>query len=169
MDDYGRSIERIAKSEAHRGQSGFGLTGQASVIVDRYLADLSEWVGVSLADKRRSRDVLRAVRGLSKEDIARRLLLAGISVAMGKRFGVDEDDNKTPPDTAVWIGYNFACKTRLAASRTGTWGVTGLLTVPIFKLDNNDILVIVATDELWAEMDRFLHAPALNQYSAAII
>src|SRR5262249_20557357 len=101
--DYRRSVERVAKSEIYRGRSGFGFTGQASVVVNRYLADLSEWVDTSLADKRRSRDVRRAVRGLGNEEIARRLLLAGISVAMGKRFGVDEDDNKTLRDTEVWI------------------------------------------------------------------
>src|SRR5262245_54408239 len=107
MNDYSRSIERVNKSEAYRGRSGFGFTGQASVIIDQYLPALAEWVGISLADKRRSRDVLRAVRGLNNDEIAYRLLLAGISVAMGKRFGVDEDDNKTPRDTAVWIGYNL--------------------------------------------------------------
>src|SRR5262249_24830411 len=63
--DYRRSVERVAKSEIYRGRSGFGFTGQASVVVNRYLADLSEWVGTSLADKRRSRDVRRAVRARS--------------------------------------------------------------------------------------------------------
>jgi DNA-directed RNA polymerase len=91
----------------------------------------------------------------------RTLLLAGISVAMGKRFGVDENDNKTPRDTAVWLGYNFACKTRDVAHRVGTWGISGLLTLPIFQLDNG-ILVIVATDELQAAMDSFLRSAAAH-------
>jgi DNA-directed RNA polymerase len=161
MDDYGRSVERIAKSEAYRAKSGFGFTGQASVIVDRYLPQLAEWIGNSLADGRRSLDVRRAVRGLSNEDIAYRLLIAGISVAMGKRFGVDEDDNKTPRDTAVWVGYNFTCETRLAAFRTGTWGVGGLLTLSdVFRLDDNGLLIIVATDEVQGAMNRFITSAA---------
>lgn len=161
--DYCRSFERIAKSEAYRGQSGFGFTGQASVIVeaDEHLAALAQWVGVSLADKRRSRDVRRAVRGLNDEGIAARLLLAGISAAMGKRFGVDEDGNKTRRDTAVWIGYNFACETRDAASRTGEWAIRGLLTLPMFDLDD-EILVIPATAELQALMDGFLRSAAAH-------
>jgi DNA-directed RNA polymerase len=161
MDDYGHSVERIAKSEAHRGRPGFGFTGQASVVIDRYLPQLAEWIGVSLADRRRSRAVLRAVRGLSNEDIAHRLLIAGISVAMGKRFGVDEDDNKTPRDTAVWLGYNFTCKTRDAAHRVGIWGIGGLLTLSdVFRLDDNGLLIIVATDELHAAMNRFITSAA---------
>jgi DNA-directed RNA polymerase len=162
MDDYGRSIERINKSEAHRGRGGFGFTGQASVVIDQYLPDLAEWVGTSLADKRRSRDVRRAVRGLNNEEIAHRFLLAGISVAMGKRFGIDEDDNKTPRDTAVWIGYNFTCKTRDAAYRTGTWGIQGLLTVhTVFRLDNG-LLVVVDSDELQALMDGYVRGAAAH-------
>ena len=161
MDDYGRSVKRVAKSEAYRARSGFGFTGQASVIIDHYLPQLAEWIGASLADKRRSRDVRRAVRGLSNEDSARRLLLSGISVAMGKRFGVDEDDNKTPRDTAVWVGYNFVCKTRDAAHRVGTWGIGGLLTLSdVFRLDDNGLLIIVATDEVRAAMDRFITSAA---------
>jgi hypothetical protein len=108
--DYGRSVERIAKSEAYRGRSGFGFTGQASVVIDQYLSELAEWVGTSLADRRLSRAVLGAVRGLDNETIAHRLLIAGISVAMGKRFGIDEDDNKTPRDTAVWLDTTSIAK-----------------------------------------------------------
>src|SRR5690349_18256090 len=112
MDDYRRSVERVNKSEKHRGRSGFGFTGQSGVIIDHYLPDLAEWVRDSLADKRRSRAVRRALRYLDDEQIARRLLMAGISVAMGKRFGVDEDDNKTPIGIRTWIGYNFNPQTR---------------------------------------------------------
>jgi hypothetical protein len=96
MDDYRRSLERVGKSEKHRGQSGFGFTGQSGVIIDHHLADLAEWVRPSLADKRRSASVRRALRYLDNEQIARRLLIAGISVAMGKRFGVDEDTTTRP-------------------------------------------------------------------------
>jgi hypothetical protein len=102
----------------------------------------------------------RAVRGLSNDEIAHRLLLSGLSVAMGKRFGVDEDDNKTPRDSAVWIGYNFACKTRAAAYNTGAWGIRGLCTLTeLFALDNA-MLVVIATDELHALMDGFLRSAA---------
>jgi DNA-directed RNA polymerase len=160
--DYRRSVARVAKSEAHRGRSGFGFTGQASAVVDRYLADLSEWVAASLADGRRSMDVRRALRGLSNDEIARRLLLAGLSVAMGKRFGVDEDENKTPRDSRVWLGYNFACKTRDAAYNTGAWGIRGPCTLTeLFTLDN-DMLVVIATDELHALMDGFLRSAAAH-------
>lgn len=95
MDDYRRSIKRINKSEEYRGRSGFGFTGQASVVVNRYLADLSEWIGTSLADRRRSLAVRRACRGLNDGDIADRLLRAGISVAMGKRFGSSSPPQRT--------------------------------------------------------------------------
>src|SRR6516225_9337080 len=163
MHDLDRhySEKRVAKSETYRGRSGFGFTGRASVIVSRYLTYLAQWVGPSLADKRRSRDVRRAVRGLNDEEIAHRLLLAGISVAMAKRFGVDEDGNKTPRDTRVWLGYNFACETRDAAFRTGEWAIRGLLTLPIFDLDD-EILVIPATTELHALMDGFLRSKAAH-------
>jgi DNA-directed RNA polymerase len=160
--DYRRSLKRVAKSETYRGRSGFGFTGQASVVRNEYLAALAQWVGVSLADKRRSRDVRRAVRGLNDEDVAARLLLAGISAAMAKRFGVDEDGNKTPRDTTVWIGYNFACATRDAAYRTGVWAIRGLLTLPFFKLDEDGILVIVDTDELQDLMGGFLRSAAAH-------
>jgi DNA-directed RNA polymerase len=168
MQDRDRyySEKRVAKSEAYRARRlGDGFTGQASVIVDRYLPDLAEWIGANLADKRRSWAVRRAMRGLTNEDGARRLLLAGISVTMGKRFGVDEDDNKTARDVAIWIGYNFVCETRDAAKRVGDWAIRGLCTLPIFKPDKHEGLTILAgdvDDELRAAMAGWLRAAAAH-------
>jgi DNA-directed RNA polymerase len=73
------------------------------------------------------------------ENLALRLLIAGISVCDSNTLGTDKYGEKTFRDIALWIGRNLSCQGELAL-RVGGWGVEMLRTLPIFVLEAGDVL-----------------------------
>jgi len=100
----------------------------------------------------RPKPVWRALRGIKEEDLALRLLVAGISVCADDVLGADRDGEKNFHDTALWIGRNLGHRGETAL-RVGVWGIDMLLSLPLFELAADDVLVIPLTDRLDAFLD----------------
>jgi hypothetical protein len=96
-DDFDRSLQRILDSEEARALlTGFGTTKQGQVIVREYLPSLAEIIRANRASPDiRERAVWRPLKGISIEDIAARLLIAGISACWDDTLGADDEGHKT--------------------------------------------------------------------------
>src|SRR5262245_6677858 len=111
---------------------------------DGQLAEqLSKWreVGPSV----RNVDVLRAIKDLDDEELAFRLLVAGISVSEANKLGSDDDGVKNFRATAEWIGRNLGQQRGELGIKVGAWGINRLIELPIFALDVGDILKLTAS------------------------
>ena len=143
-DDYDRSVERVARSEDQLARlTGFGTTKQGRTLARQYCPQLADNIGTN----RGSRAVRKALRGIKDEDLAFRLLVAGVSVCYAKNLGVDSDGQKNFRDIALWIGRNLGQRGKLGLE-VGAWGINRLLYLPIFDLVDTDVLDIPLTNSL---------------------
>jgi DNA-directed RNA polymerase len=96
------------------------------------IAQLAVRIG---ADRAIARDkaVWRALKDIDDEEIALRLLVAGITVCGSDSLGTDEEGDKNFRDIALWIGQQFGCGRELGL-KVGAWGVNMLLVLPVFEL-----------------------------------
>src|SRR5690242_2696821 len=81
-----RSLERIIKQEEKCADSaGFAVTRQGQAIRRKYEAQLAEIIGT---ERRRSRrcnnDAWKALRGVENDDLALRLIIAGMNICAGE-------------------------------------------------------------------------------------
>jgi hypothetical protein len=84
-------------------------------------------------------------------------LVAGISACYASDLGIDSEGQKNCRDIALWIARNLApVRDRKLAAKVGAWGINRLLALPIFDLDENDVLELVLTDPLDALLDGVL-------------
>src|SRR5262245_1512211 len=155
-DDLDQTASRLFDNEAHRTRTnGFGTTKQGQHLAHQYrqllahnigiergrtrrpdgqLAEqLSKWLKVS--PSARNVDVLRAIKDLDDEELAFRLLVAGISVSEANNLGADDDGVKNFRATAEWIGRNLGQQRGELCVKVGAWGINRLIELRIFALD----------------------------------
>ena len=139
------SVERLVDSQDHRARAtGLGTTREAQAVVRRHWKPLADRIAADRTLGRRDKTVWGALRGISDDDLALRLLVAGISVGGSDELGADRDGQKTFRDTALWIGRNL-CPRHGAEMRlkVGAWGINLLLeALPFFALAPGDILIL---------------------------
>ena len=152
-DDYDRSLERVARSEDQRAKlSGFGTTKQGQALARRYHTRLADKIGAARATGH-PKPIWKALRGLENDDLALRLLIAGVSVCYAPDLGSDSDGQKNFRDIALWIGRNLGQRGELGF-KVGAWGVDMLLSLPIFELVDGDVLDIPLTERLGCLLKR---------------
>jgi DNA-directed RNA polymerase len=146
-NDFARSLERVARSEAQRANlSGFGTTRQGQALARHYHTRLAETINASRATGR-PKHIWKALRGHENDYLALRLLIAGVSVCYAPDLGSDDDGQKNFRDIALWIGRNLGQRGR-ATIEVGGWGINILLSLPLFELAAGDVLHIPETDDL---------------------
>ena len=152
------SVERLVNSQDYRARAtGLGTTREAQAVVRQHWKPLADRIAIDRTLGRRDKTVWGALKGISDDDLALRLLVAGISVGGSDELGVDRDDQKTFRDTALWIGRNL-CPRHGAEMRlkVGAWGVGLLLEAlpSFFALTAADVLFL--TESVYDLMDGVL-------------
>jgi DNA-directed RNA polymerase len=153
VNEYERSIKRVVDNEERRADiTGFGSTRQGRALIRRYQKQLAETIN---ADRVRRGVIWMAMDGLKDDDdLAICLLFAGLSACA-------RNDGQTFRDTALCIGGSLGQRGKLAL-KVGVWGIQMLLTLPIFTLEDGDVLTLRLTDSL----DNFLDG-VLERYICA--
>ena len=156
-NDLDRSAERLARSEETRASlTGFGTNKQGQAIERQFHDQLADDIAANRGDHRRERPVWAALKGIKIDDLALRLLTAGITVCADDGLGVDDDGQKNFRDIALWIARNLvAVQDRELALKIGTWGINRLLSLPIFE-ESDGVLELVLTDRLDTLLDDVL-------------
>ena len=156
-NDFARSLERVAHTEDQRAKlGGFGTTRQGQALVRQYWEQLADIIAINRAAPAiRERLVWKALKGIKDDDLAVRLLIAGVSVSYAPGLGCDDDGQKNFRNIALWIGRNLGQKGELGF-RVGAWGVDMLLSLPIFALVDGGVLDIPLTERLDALLDDVL-------------
>src|SRR6516225_691404 len=136
-DDIERSFERLNRPQEYlEATQGLGATRPGRHARDTYWPQLAEEIHDSRA-KSRDKVLLRTLRGLSDNDLAKDLLAIGMNVGASDRLGADrKTGNKTYRDTAEVIGNNLVphCRERKLRIKVGDWGIERLRKLPIFSL-----------------------------------
>ena len=156
-NDLDRSAERLARSEETRARlTGFGTNKQGQAIQRQFHHQLADDIAANRGDQRRERPVWAALKGIKIDDLALRLLTAGITVCADDGLGVDNDGQKNFRDIALWIARNLvSVQDRELALKIGTWGINRLLSLPIFE-ESDGVLELVLTDRLDTLLDDVL-------------
>jgi DNA-directed RNA polymerase, mitochondrial len=159
MSDIDNTIERRLKAEYFRTDHlGFGLSRQGLGLAEPYVQRLAQIIATDRAGPsnplweslqklwRPDRELRRALKDLDDDDIARRLLLVGISICFNERLGADDDGTKNYRDIAIAIGGCLGRRGKVGL-KLGGWGINMLTELPLFTLDDNDVLTLSLTDE----------------------
>ena len=157
-NDLDRSVERLARSEETRARlTGFGTTKQGQAIERQLHDQLADIIVANRGSHRRERPVWGALKDIKTDDLALRLLTAGITVSYASDLGVDDEGEKNYREIALWIARNLvAVRDRQLALKVGTWGINQLCELPIFELRDDGILELVLTDQLDTFLDDVL-------------
>jgi DNA-directed RNA polymerase, mitochondrial len=163
LHDHGRSVKRVAKDEdRRRRQYGWGLTRESAALRRKYIGQLTKaiatdrlrpqrdkavwgalrvWTTATRSDQKEGRaDVLKkGLWGCNDQDIARQLFHVGASAAASSVAGTDKERRKTARSVCEWIGENFNFR-RETAVKFGMWACDMLLNLPIFFLDEDNVL-----------------------------
>jgi hypothetical protein len=151
--DLHHSAERLAKSEEYRARAaGFGTTKQGQALTRQYRERLADRISADRALGRRDKVVRGALKDIDDDDLALRLLVAGISVCGSNTLGVDDDGEENFREMAAWIGRNLG-QHRDIGLRVGGWGINMLTTLPVFELDGD---ILTPTDSVHELMDDVL-------------
>ena len=120
---------------------GYGFTRQGQALTRKYRDQLADNIR---AERILARDKVlwRAIKDFDDETLAVKLLVAGISVCGGEKIGTDKDGEKNFTKIALWIGRNLCITDGEITFKVGAWGVRLLLTLPVFDLVGEDILVL---------------------------
>jgi len=159
MNDIDNTIERRLKTEYFRADHlGFGVSKQGVGLAERYVPRLAQIVAADRAGPsnplweplqkvwRPDRELRRALKDMTDDDIAWRLLIVGISICFNERLGVDDDEIKNFRDIAIVIGACLGRRGEIGL-KLGGWGIRMLRKLPLFTLDDNDVLTLSLTDE----------------------
>src|SRR6516164_4352905 len=108
MNDIDNTIERRLKTEYFRADHlGFGVSKQGVGLAERYVPRLAQIVAADRAGPsnplweplqkvwRPDRELRRALKDMTDDDIAWRLLIVGISICFNERLGVDDTKSRT--------------------------------------------------------------------------
>ena len=150
MNELHRNAERIAAAEESRARlTGFGTTKQGRAIGRHYHDQLVDIIAANRrTPDRRERAVWGALRSIEIDDLARRLLIAGITVSCA--------DDDSFADVALWVARNLiSIRDRNLALKVGTWGVNRLCELPIFEF-RDGVLTLELTDQLDVFLDDVL-------------
>jgi hypothetical protein len=159
MSDIDNTIERrLEKTEYFKVEHlGFGLSRQGLGLAEPYVQRLTQIIAADRAGPsnplweplqklwRPDGGLWRALKDLDDDDIARRLLLVGISVCFNERLGADGDGVKNFRDIALVIGSCLGRRGKIGL-KVGAWGIRMLTQLPLFTLDG-EILTLSLTDE----------------------
>jgi len=144
--DIGRSFDRLNRSEEYKARTlGRGLNKQGQALTRKYLRQLSDVIAADRAASRRDRSLWLVLKDIDHEELALRLLIAGIS-ATDARVGVDDNGDKDFLHQCLWIGCNLLDGRRHKRElqfKLGAWGAEMLLTLPAFA-PVGDILTLAA-------------------------
>jgi hypothetical protein len=157
--DLNRSIGRLAKSEDTRAAlTGFGTNKQGQAITRLYLGPLADAIAANrTAPAIRERPIWRVLKDVRTDDLALRLLVAGITVSYASDLGTDSDGQKNFRDVALWIARNLVnIRDRDPLVRVGEWGVNRLLSLAIFRRGDDDIIELDLSAPLDALLDEVL-------------
>lgn len=147
-NDQDRSLARVVGSEDNRAKLfGFGATRQGSALVRQHRQQLADRIRADRVAGR-GKPVWRALRGIDNEDLADRLLIAGITVCASDELGADKRGQKNYRDIALFFGRQFGKRRDEIALKVGEWGVNMLLTLPIFAIEGAGVLTLVLTNAL---------------------
>jgi len=143
--DLDRSFERLNRHEEFRSHTtGYGTTRQSQALTRKYLGQLADRIRADRA-RPRNRKPWRALKDIDDETLALRLLVAGISVCGSDTLGADKDNGeKNFRDIALCIARNIGIKDdddRELLLRVGNWSINMLLTLPIFVLGADHVLL----------------------------
>src|SRR5215831_4303992 len=110
--DLDRSLDRLLRGEDQRAKlGGFGITKQGRAIARKYRERLADIIEVNRAQAR-DKAVWKTLRGVSIDDLALRLLIAGISVCATQGLGNDSDGHPNLLKQSLWIGRQLGCDER---------------------------------------------------------
>ena len=157
--DLNLSAKRIADSEDSRARlSGFGTTKQGRAIERQFHEQLADIITANRnAPAPRERSVWGALKGIKIDDLALRLLTAGITVCFAADLGADDDGQKNFRAIALWISRNLvSTRDRELAFKVGVWGINRLCELPIFELGDDDVLELILSDSLDALLSDLL-------------
>jgi DNA-directed RNA polymerase, mitochondrial len=142
--DLDKSVERLVDAEGRTAYSvGHSLTRQGQALTAKYLPVLIGLIEAERARRRSDWAIWPSLKPIKNEDLARRLLVAGINVAAAKDLGADrETGQKTYRDIALWMGRQFGERGEIGF-KLGAWAVDLLSLLPCFDLAG-DILVLAA-------------------------
>src|SRR5262249_53468903 len=154
---FDRSLDLVLNREDFRaGALGFGHTDQGRRLVDQYRQQLAFNIAADRAVAR-NKTVWDALGGIDDDTLAKRLLLAGVSLCHSESIGADgETGEKNLRDSTLWIGRSLCLDGRQVGLnfKVGRWGIGLLATLPIFILRDDGLIDI----ELTAAQDEFLTA-----------
>jgi hypothetical protein len=88
----------------------------------QFREQLAGYITADRTNGHRDKNVWRALKGISDDALAIRLLVAGISVAEGGDLGTDDDGEKNLRDQARWIGRQFGQQS-VPGLKVGAWGI----------------------------------------------
>jgi hypothetical protein len=147
IDPFEYTRERVLKSEEYRADtSGFATNIQGQAITRRYLPELEEAIRADHSRSQHDKDLWRELKKIN--DLAFRLLVAGIAIGAADHLGVDRHGRKNFRNIALWIGRNLDQDENKPALKVGGWGIRMLQSLPIFFLDDDDVLILLLTDSL---------------------
>jgi DNA-directed RNA polymerase len=160
--DSGYAEYRVAKNEDRIAKdSGFAATRQGDALVRRYRDPLIEIIAADRkAHARRNKELWNKLRRI--KNLPERLLHFGVTVAASATFGVNRYGVKHRRNVALWLGENLDQKDTGAMLEVGVWGINMLVGLPLFDLDENDVLCIRMTDEIEEFLDKVLRSAAAN-------
>jgi hypothetical protein len=143
--DLDKSVERLVAAEGRTAYSvGHSLTRQGQALTAKYLPALIRLIEAEKAGRRSDWAILQSLKPIKNDDLARRLLVAGINVAAAKDLGADrETGQKTYRDIALWMGRQFGERGEVGF-KLGAWATDLLSQLEgCFSLDG-DILILAA-------------------------
>ena len=151
--DEGYSRRRIEKDEERSAnERGLGATRQAEALYREYCDKLAGLISADRANSRRPRDVWDALQGLELEDIAERLFKLGLTAAAAPSIGFDRKRGaKNARDVLLWLGDKLSQLQRIdkeLEARIGAWGVTLLLNLEPFILNDDKVLELSRSKSL---------------------
>ena len=150
--DFDRSLERIAKQENRRADvEGFSVTRQGQAIRLRYRNSLASIIRATKVP----RPIQGALHTRTADDWADCLLFAGLVSSY------NFEGEKSFTDCADRLGNALGFRDELAV-RVGAFGIELLGQLPIFSIDENDVLTLVLTEDL----DEMLNAVLFNAAGA---
>jgi hypothetical protein len=136
-DDWDRSFDRVHQTDQARWDNlGFSFTRGGQALTRKYYPTLANRIADGLRDKEIRAALRKFDRNLDNTRLAVQLLVAGVNICAG--------DPQTYRDIALSIGGFFG-ETRDGelALKIGGWGINMLLSLPVFALDG-EILVLAA-------------------------
>jgi DNA-directed RNA polymerase len=155
-DDWDRSFDRVHRTEQARWDNlGFSFTRQGQALTRKYYPVLANRIADGLRDKEIRAALRKFDKDLDNTRLAVQLLVAGVNICASDNLGIHDgkktyddlgihDGKKTYRDIAISMGGFFGVtRDRELALKIGGWGINMLLSLPVFALDG-EVLILAA-------------------------